>query len=89
MKHMDDVNKTAFTTWKILNHEAEILLIIHDEDGDWQFLTGQDLNESEAAIVCLKQICDVDCTIESVLDIPEGSVAIRNKKEEEWTIKTP
>ncbi len=75
----------VFTTKEIINQGAPILLVTHDEDdGSWQFLSGQDISEKDAMIVGLIEILNHDASLKSVLNLPMGYFATRGRISEEW-----
>lgn len=82
---LEDQNTMVITQKSILNREKDILLVSHDEDdGVWQFLDGEDVNEEEAAIVSLFEIVKLDDSVNELCELPLGWVAYRNSKNEKW-----
>ena len=80
-------NKVVFTEKRILDNKAVIRLVIHDEEDDWQFLTGDEVDESSSAILSMEQILSLDSSVENVLHINEGYAATRAKAEGEWIVR--
>lgn len=81
----DAPNTMVITTKKIINREASILIVFHDEeDGMWQFLDGNDTNESDAAIISLAEIVSIDSSINAISDLPLGWVAWREHEKSNW-----
>jgi hypothetical protein len=75
----------VFTTRFVLKDQSPIVYVIHDTDGDWQFLGREDdLTEDDALLVSLGEILEFDPTIVSVLNLAEGEEAIRNDLNEKW-----
>ena len=77
----------ATFTSKDVVEGAWIHYVSHDkEDGAWQFLSenGAPSAESDARIVLLKNIVQLDPSIEKLADLPLGWIAWRNTKEGEW-----
>lgn len=67
--------------------EKKILFVSHDaDDGAWQFLCGKEHNESDARIVSLKYVLDLDPTIVNLKDLPLGHCAERESKNDKWVI---
>ncbi|MEM6503463.1 MAG: hypothetical protein AAF685_16710, partial [Cyanobacteria bacterium P01_C01_bin.89] len=63
-----------------------ILLVCHDaDDGSWQFHTDQDAIISEAAIVPLRRIVEIDSSIRALHDLPLGWAARRGNTGAPWT----
>ena len=82
----DPPNVAVFTSWRILRGESWIHYVSHDEaDGAWQFhpYTGP-TPESEAALVALKTIVQLDSSIAVLSDLPEGWCAWRDTPDGEW-----
>ncbi len=74
----DPKNVAVYTVWRILNRVDPILRVCHDEDdGSWQFHTGQPVEMKDAALVALEVIADLDPSIVELADLPEGWCAVR------------
>lgn len=81
-----NLNQAVITTNHIING-APILEVIHDEEGDWQFMGGQDVTEENASVVSLEQILEIDPSVKDVLDIDSSTVAFRVNEECKWQIQ--
>lgn len=68
----------------ILEDGAPILLVTHDTDGTWQFLTGEDVKMPEARVVGLGEMYDHDPSIARLADLPIDWEAWRETPEHEW-----
>lgn len=80
----DPPNVAVLTTEQILKGET-ILYVSHDEeDGAWQFHTGETLNESKAKVVSLKRIVELDHSVIQLADLPLGWAATRSKAGVVW-----
>jgi hypothetical protein len=74
----DDINTMCLTCEHVLNKEKPILHISHDaHDGMWQFLCGDEHELSQCRIVSLKEIFDIDNSINEVSNVLRG-IAIGN-----------
>lgn len=73
----------AFTTRQWLELDQPILRVVHDHDGDWQFLTGDQLLE-DARIVCLADLVKRDPTLNKVFNLDYGEAADRTAVGEKW-----
>jgi len=80
-------NHAAFTTKRVLNGSHPILLVSHDNEGDWQFLCGTTNRPSDGKIVCLGDIIKRDASIAEVANLPEGWQAVRNSPTGKWRRK--
>lgn len=58
--------------------------VIHDEDGDWQFLTDDDITTGDMRIVALEQIILRDNTLNEVFDLDYGEEAQRKFVGGKW-----
>lgn len=70
----------------VVNKERPILYASHDaDDGTWQFLCGQDdHNESNAKVISLKNVTEIDETINDLYEMPLGVGAEREKPGAKW-----
>jgi hypothetical protein len=61
-------------------------MAVHDDDGDWQFLCGQDTHSmEESCIVSLVQMVRLDNSLNALFDMPKGHSAFRSKKSNKWS----
>jgi len=77
-------NLGIFTTRQWIELNKPILRVVHDEDGDWQFLTGDQMPE-DIKLVALEQITLRDKTINEIFDLDYGEAAEREFVGAEWT----
>ena len=83
----DAPNTAVFICSHILDGREDILFVSHDmDDGAWQFLCGKEHDESDARIVSLKYVLDLDPTIVKLKDLPLGYCAERESKNDKWVI---
>lgn len=80
----DPINTAAFTTRPVLEQGVPVLLVSHDEDGDWQFLCGTTTELDDCKIVCLGCAFERDPTLAEVADLPLGWMAERDALGDEW-----
>jgi hypothetical protein len=90
-KFRESKKLATFTTRQWLELRQPILRVVHDSDGDWQFLTGNQAPE-DIRVVALDQLVLRDETLNEVFDLEYGEEAerefpggkwMRNKVEEE------
>lgn len=74
---------TVFTTRQWLEEQKAIVRVVHDEDGDWQFLTGDQMPE-DIKIVALEELIKRDCSLNDVFDLEYGEAADRDSQGGEW-----
>jgi hypothetical protein len=83
----DPPNVAVFTTRKILDGSEWIAHVFHDEeDGAWQFHTCEagPPRESDAAIVGLSEIVQLDESISELADLALGWHAWRDSEGSPW-----
>lgn len=79
----DASNTVAFTSARVLTDDRPMLLVSHDQDGDWQFLCGSE-DSGECVIVCLGCAFERDRTVGLVADLPIGWQAWRDSVSDRW-----
>lgn len=83
-KFSEPKNLATFTTRQWLEQQKPILRVVHDTDGDWQFLTGDQVPE-DIKIVTLEQLILNDRTLNEVFDLEYGEEAERVFVGGKWT----
>ena len=83
-KFREEKNVAAFTTRQWLDLKKPILRVMHDYDGDWQFLTGDQLPE-DIRLVCLQDLIERDVTLNEVFNLDYGESAEREFAGGSWT----
>lgn len=83
-KFREAKNLGIFTTRQWLELNKPILRVIHDEDGDWQFLTGDQLPE-DIRLVCLEEMVLKDTSLNDIFDLDYGEGAERDSLGGKWT----
>jgi len=84
-KFEDDPNTACFTCKHVLDENAEILFVSHDEDdGAWQFLCGGEHTESDAKIVGIGQIINLHPEMNLLYEMPLGICAERVSSLSKW-----
>lgn len=83
-KFSEPKNLAIFTTRQWVEEQKPILRVVHDNDGDWQFLTGDQMPE-DIKIVSLAQLILKDKTLNEVFDLEYGEEAERKFVGGEWT----
>ncbi|MGE3801724.1 MAG: DUF4262 domain-containing protein [Candidatus Kapaibacterium sp.] len=82
-KYVEPPDMGVFTTRQHLEEGKAILMVLHDEEGDWQFLTGDQLPE-DARIVSLRSLVERDDSLNDVFDLGFGEYAERDSVDEKW-----
>lgn len=84
-KFSDPEDKAVFTCNHVTEEKSPILYATHDTDGDWQFLCGRnDHTEENAKIISLKNIVELDKTLNQLFEMPMGVGVERNRIGENW-----
>ncbi|MBS1686484.1 MAG: DUF4262 domain-containing protein [Bacteroidetes bacterium] len=84
-KFYEPRNLHTFTTKQWLDHGQPILRVVHDHDGDWQFLTGDQM-PGDISIVALEQMIKGDPTLNELWHLDYGRAADRTHIGGAWTI---
>jgi hypothetical protein len=72
------------TQRSILNKNNDILLAMHDDNGQWEFITDAEPAVDAAVIVTLDEILRMDDSITSLSDLPRGWRARRISRNHAW-----
>ena len=83
-KFKEPKNLATFTTRQWLELQKPILRVVHEKDGDWQFLTGDQMPE-DIKIVALEQLILRDKTLNDVFNLEYGEEAERDCTGGKWT----
>jgi len=83
-KFREAKNLGIFTTRQWLESDKPILRVVHDTDGDWQFLTGDQMPD-DIRLVALEQMILRDNTLNEVFDLDYGYSSEREFIGGEWT----
>lgn len=83
-KFREPKNLAIFTTKQWIEQKKPIVHVIHDSDGDWQFLTDDEYSLENIKIVALEQIILSDKTLNEVFDVEYGEQAERNFIGDKW-----
>lgn len=77
----------VFTTKYVVKHSSFITTVLHESNGDWQFLgCEQNLDVNDAMIVSLGEMLNIDSSLQSIIDLPYGKKAIRDNINSKWAI---
>jgi len=84
-KFKESQNTACFTCKHVLDGNADILYVSHDEDdGGWQFLCGDEHIGSDARIVGLGEIVSLHTEINYLFEMPLGVFAERSDSKSAW-----
>jgi len=82
-KFYEPKNMVAFTTRQWLEERKPILRVVHDHEGDWQFLSGDQLPD-DIRIVALEELVKRDHSLNNLFDLDYGEGAERKGIGEKW-----
>lgn len=75
----------VFSTNQIMSDELPLLLVTHDEDGDWQFVHGSETDDlANAALMHVEHVLERYPEIAELADLPPGWIATRSEPGERW-----
>jgi len=79
-----ELSSFVFTLKTIMQGSEPILYVVHDDDDEWQFLSGEESQLQDLMIITLSQLLIRDSTIKFVLDLPLGYEASRVDPISKW-----
>jgi hypothetical protein len=74
----------VFITRPVWDGGLPILLVTHEQDGDWQFLCGTTEAEDDVFLIHLAHVVDRYPEVREVADLPAGWYARREGRDEPW-----
>ena len=78
------VDTGVFTTTRVLEDKLPVLMVSHDENGDWQFLCGTTNDSAHCRLICMGCALELDKTLVEVADLPTGWIAFRDRIGGPW-----
>ena len=82
--NIENKNKPVLSTRFIVEQNSPILYVYLDDDGDWQCLGGEEVDESDVHIISIGQLLELDPTLTTVPDLEKGESVSRINKQEQW-----
>ncbi|MGB1219410.1 MAG: hypothetical protein ACPG4W_06510 [Flavobacteriales bacterium] len=84
-KFSESKNKAVFSCSHVIDEKNPILYISHDQEGDWQFLCGNNNHTIEhSKFISLENAVDLDNTLNQLFEMPIGFGTERKKIGEKW-----
>ena len=81
----DAENTTSFVCACVHKRQKPLRRVLHDADGDWQFLCGDDEHiDAEPMIVCLGCMIERDQSLLKLAKLPTSVCAGRQSEAAEW-----
>jgi hypothetical protein len=83
MPTFPDLNLGVFTSTLVRDGQP-VLLVFHDEDGDWQFLSSKEERADECVLVHIGHLIDSDASLSAVADLAPGWKSCRLSIVDDW-----
>ena len=84
-KFNEDKRVAVFAEKKIFKENKPILYVYHhEEDGAWEYLTGDPFEEKDIMVVSLEEVVIYDSTINELHNLPIGYYAKRKFVGDKW-----
>jgi len=81
----NDFNQPVFTSTQVIDKLLPILYVVHDENDDWQFLSGcEEGLDEEIRIISFNEALQIDKRIDEIIWLPSGMEAFRDNVNAEW-----
>lgn len=80
----DPVATGGFCTAQVAREGFPVLRVVHDFDGDWQFLDDTTDEPGECVLLCLGCVFEKHPDVAAVADLPRGWAACRDSVGAEW-----
>ncbi|GJQ03765.1 MULTISPECIES: hypothetical protein [Capnocytophaga] len=77
----------VITTKFVLENQSPIVSVFYDDDGEWQFFGIEEADEADAKVVSMKQILELDYSLNSLPSMEKGQIAHRKNKDAEWIVE--
>jgi hypothetical protein len=80
----DPPDTMVATTKRIAFERHAVVLVVHEKDGSWQFLDGQDVTRDDVALVHLAHLVGAQAGVAEIADLPPGWEAERPAAGAPW-----
>ncbi|MFI2744603.1 hypothetical protein ACG2LH_17850 [Zhouia sp. PK063] len=85
-KFKEPEDKAVFTCSHVIQDKEPVLYVVHDYEGDWQFLCGRDNHSEEnPKIISILQVTEIDQSLNDLFEMPKGIGAERKALGGKWT----
>ena len=87
MKRENSDSTYVLTTKRVIREGRTVILVSHDDNGDWQYLDAANCpSEMDAMLGSFEEMIQHDPSAHPIADLPVGRFATRKDKESEWQI---
>jgi hypothetical protein len=80
----DDPDLGVFSSHRVMDRDLPVLLVFHDENGDWEFLSSYEESAEEIVLVHVSHLLEFDPSLQRLADLPAGWKAWRESATAEW-----
>lgn len=80
-------SKAVLTTRYVVKNNSPVVNVIYDEDGDWQFLGKEEIDESDAVVISMEEMIRHDGTLCNVPELECGQSVMRESIHSPWRIE--
>lgn len=84
-KFSENKDTAVFTTRQFIELQYPVLSVIHNHDGDWEFLTDCQFPE-DIRVIALIEMINYDDTLNSVFNLDYGEMASREYIRNSWNV---
>lgn len=74
----------VFASVRVLRQGLPILVVCHQDDGDWVFSCATTDADEHAVVTCLGCLVDADASLAQLADLPCGELAFRDSVADPW-----
>ncbi len=80
-----NLNQAVFTSIQVIDKLLPVLYVVHDENEDWQFLSGHEEGlAEEIRVISFKEALELDKKIIEITWLAAGMEAVRKNTDSEW-----
>jgi len=72
------------TQRRVIEKKESIRFVLHDQDGDWQFLADENSQMDQVVELSLRSIINLDSSLAQVLELKRGWKAQRTNLKSAW-----
>ncbi len=83
----EPINSAAFSTKQVMYEAHPIMLVAHDDSGDWQFLCGTTDDQKDMVVACLGCMYESHPMVRAFASLPRGWLAWRKEVDGEWEVE--
>lgn len=82
-----DCNQSVITTRFVMLDGRDVVSVFHESDGDWQFLSRDEVREADAFVVSMAEMLEYDKSLVEIVEtLPLGKQAVRADRRDSWRV---